>query len=104
LVGLNQIQRKDELGLSHFDLIVTVRPPSPPKPITINPEAESLLDAALDLLTGRPDVSVNFASAQRETTVFLQKRWSEWIAKRRIIIPDHAVDGLNLIWFFRSRH
>jgi len=89
---------KDQLGLSPSDLIVTVRPPATEAHYH-NPEAESLLNAALDLLTSRPDVSVILLPRNERQTAVLRKRWSEWIAKRRIIIPDHAVDGLNLIWF-----
>jgi predicted glycosyltransferase len=89
---------KDQLGLSHSDLIVTVRPPASEAHYH-NPEAESLLDAALEFLTGRPDVSVILLPRNERQNAALRKRWSEWIAKRRIIIPGHAVDGLNLIWF-----
>ena len=88
----------DQLGLNHSDLIVTVRPPATEAHYH-NSEAESLLDAALDLLTGRPDVSVILLPRNERQKTVLQEDWSEWIAKRRIIIPDQAVDGLNLIWF-----
>jgi len=29
----------------------------------------------------------------------LRNRWGKWIANRKIVIPEHVVDGLNLIWF-----
>jgi predicted glycosyltransferase len=89
---------KGQLGLRNSDLIVTVRPPAEEAHYH-NPEAESLLDATLNLLTGKPDVSVILLPRNERQDASLRKRWSEWIAKRRIIIPDHAVDGLNLIWF-----
>ena len=25
--------------------------------------------------------------------------WPEWCKERKIIVPDHAVDGLNLVWY-----
>jgi uncharacterized protein len=28
----------------------------------------------------------------------LRKDWAQWIQNRKIIIPEHVVDGLNLIW------
>ena len=28
----------------------------------------------------------------------LRKQWRKWIENRKIIIPEHVVDGLNLIW------
>ena len=29
----------------------------------------------------------------------LRETWGEWIANDKIMIPEHAVDGINLIWF-----
>lgn len=89
---------KAQLGLGNSDLIVTVRPPADEAHYH-NPEAEFLLDAALDLLTGKPDATTILLPRNERQDAVLRKRWAEWIAKRRIIIPDHAVDGLNLIWF-----
>ena len=28
----------------------------------------------------------------------LRKTWGTWISSGRILIPEHAVDGLNLVW------
>lgn len=28
----------------------------------------------------------------------MQKEWGDWIAKDKIILPEHGIDGLNLIW------
>jgi hypothetical protein len=79
-------------------LTVTVRPPATEAHYH-NPEAELLLDAALDLLTSNPDVTVILLPRNERQSAALRKRWSEWITKRRIIIPERAVDGLNLIWY-----
>lgn len=88
---------KDQLGLSHSDLIVTVRPPATEAHYH-NSESELLLDAALDFLMSSPEVSVILLPRNERQQAGLEKRWAEWIAKRRIIIPSRAVDGLNLIW------
>jgi uncharacterized protein len=89
---------KEQLGLSDSGLIVTVRPPADEAHYH-NPEADALLDAALDLLTAKPDVTMVLLPRNERQEAALRKRWPEWIANRRIIIPDRAVDGLNLIWF-----
>jgi predicted glycosyltransferase len=88
---------KDQLGVSEKDLLVTVRPPATEAHYH-NSDAEGLLDAALHFLTSKPDVAVILLPRNERQDAFLRKRWSEWIAKRRIIIPDRALDGLNLIW------
>jgi len=89
---------KDRLGLQDSSLIVTVRPPADEAHYH-NPEAETLLNAALNLLTSKHDVSVVLLPRNERQEAALRKRWSEWIDKRRIVIPNQAVDGLNLICF-----
>lgn len=89
---------REQLGLSPTDLVVTVRPPADEAHYH-NPKAESLLDAALNLLTSKPDISVILLPRNERQEAVLRKRWAEWISKRRIVIPAQVVDGLNLIWF-----
>lgn len=89
---------KDQLGLGQADLIVTVRPPATEAHYH-NPEAEPLLEAALELLMSYNNSAVILLPRNERQSAVLRKRWSEWIAKRRIVIPGRAVDGLNLIWF-----
>jgi predicted glycosyltransferase len=88
---------RGQLGIAETDLVVTVRPPATQAHYH-NAEAESLLDAALDHLTQRPDTRIILLPRNRQQAVELGNQWSAWIAKRKIIIPEHVVDGLNLIW------
>jgi predicted glycosyltransferase len=89
---------RGQLGLNAADLVVTVRPPATEAHYH-NPEADVLLDAALNLLTHRPDVRVILLPRNETQAHTLRKQWAKWIANRKIIIPEHVVDGLNLIWF-----
>jgi predicted glycosyltransferase len=89
---------KAQLGLNQTDLVVTVRPPATEAHYH-NPEAEKLLDAVLDLLTHHPDVRVILVPRNEKQVHMLRMRWDRWIANRKIIIPEHVVNGLNLIWF-----
>ena len=89
---------KSELGLRSEDLVVTVRPPATEAHYH-NPEAEVLLDAALNLLMERPEVRVILLPRNERQAKVLRKHWAKWIEKRKIVIPEKVVDGLNLIWF-----
>ena len=89
---------RHELGLDGTDLVVTVRPPATEAHYH-NAEAEVLLDAALNLLIDRPDVRVILLPRNHAQAVILRAQWAKPIAARRIVIPAHALDGLNLIWF-----
>jgi predicted glycosyltransferase len=88
---------RSELGLSSGDLVVTVRPPATEAHYH-NAEAEVLLDAALDLIVERADARVILMPRNEKQAKLLRKDWAKWIESRKIIIPDHVVDGLNLIW------
>ena len=88
---------KAQLGLHPSDLTVTVRPPATEAHYH-NPEAEQLFDAALKLLTERPDVRVILLPRNDKQGRVLRQQWGKAIADRKIIIPERAVDGLDLIW------
>jgi uncharacterized protein len=88
---------RTHLGLAETDLVVTVRPPATEAHYH-NPEAEVLLEGVLDLLTQTPDVRVVLVPRNDSQVQLLRARWSQWVSDRKIIIPDHVVNGLNLIW------
>lgn len=88
---------KADLGLSDADLVVTVRPPATEAHYH-NAQAETLLDEALNLLTKQPDVRVILVPRNSAQANSLKKQWGKWIENKKIIIPAHVVDGLNLIW------
>jgi uncharacterized protein len=88
---------RQQLGIDETDLVVTVRPPASEAHYH-NAEAESLLDAALNLLNERLHVRTILLPRNARQADELRKQWGTWIAKRKIVIPDRVVDGLNLIW------
>jgi len=89
---------RTQLGLDETDLVVTVRPPATEAHYH-NSEAEGLLKGVLDLLTQRPDVRVVLVPRNESQAQTLRMQWSTCIADRKILIPEHVVNGLNLIWF-----
>ena len=88
---------KGQLGLLPNDLIVTVRPPATEAHYH-NAEAETLFDSALNLLFEQPDVRVVLLPRNGRQAKALRQVWGTAIAKRKIVIPEHVVDGLDLIW------
>jgi len=88
---------KKELGISATDLLVTVRPPATEAHYH-NPESDKLMRAELDFLTKRQDVRVVLLPRNDRQSVTLRKEWGDCIAQGKIVIPEHVLDGLNLIW------
>jgi hypothetical protein len=35
---------------------------------------------------------------EKKQTAWVRSNWAEWCNSGKIIIPEHVVDGLNLIW------
>ena len=89
---------KIQLDFDQHDIVVTVRPPATEAHYH-NPEAEVLLDAALNFLTQAPDVRVILLPRNESQARTLRETWGKWITNEKIMIPEHAVDGINLIWF-----
>jgi hypothetical protein len=87
------------LGVSQQDILVTVRPPATEAHYH-NPEAELLFVEVVELLGANPHVRMvilpRTAGQQRR---FVETRWPRWCADGTVIVPNRAVDGLNLVWF-----
>jgi predicted glycosyltransferase len=52
----------------------------------------------LKFLIKSPDVRVVLLPRNKSQAKILRQTWAEWIASRKIVIPEHVMDGLNLIW------
>jgi len=89
---------RNQLGFDEENIVVTVRPPAIEAHYH-NPEADVLLDAALNFLTHAPYVRVILLPRNEDQARTLRETWGEWITNHKIVIPGHAVDGINLIWF-----
>jgi len=88
----------EELGISESELIVTIRPPATEAHYH-NPESELLFEATINFL-GKQDNTrlVILPRNEKKQTAWVKSNWPEWCATRKIIFPEHVVDGLNLIW------
>ena len=88
---------KKRLGISRNSLLITIRPPATEAHYH-NPEAEILLKAALDGFVADPETQIILLPRNERQAAELRKEWRDAIAKLKIVIPEHAEDGMNLIW------
>jgi len=88
----------NELGLNGEDFIITMRPPATEAHYH-NPESEKLFVAVVEFLVQNPVVKIVILPRnEKKQTAWIKDMWSESYQTGKIIIPDHAVNGLNLIW------
>jgi predicted glycosyltransferase len=87
-----------ELDLDETRILATIRPPATEAHYH-NPKSESLFVAVVDYLGTFPELQMVILPRNEVTqTEFIKTTWSDWCRSRKIVIPDHVVDGLNLIW------
>jgi predicted glycosyltransferase len=87
-----------DLGIGKDDLVVTLRPPATEAHYH-NPESEELFAATLRMLRGKPHVRVVTLPRNARQKKQLQEEWADLISTGLMVIPDAALDGLNLVWF-----
>ena len=87
----------NELGLSRNNLIITIRPPAT-EAHYFSMESERLFESAMDFLSKLENVQMVLLPRNEKQKTFINRKWASWITDRKIVIPKHAVDGLNLIW------
>lgn len=78
-------------------ILVTVRPPATEAHYH-NPESEALFFESMRMLNSRPDVVVVLLPRNERQTQWCHQKLPDCFSSGRVIIPDHALDGLNLIW------
>ena len=85
------------LGVRQDEIIATVRPPATEAHYH-NPEGEEFLAETLRYLLDHPGARVVMLPRNENQATVLRSQWTRAIDEGRIIIPEHAVEGLNLIW------
>lgn len=85
-----------ELNLSPERLIVTIRPPATEAHYH-NPEGEQLFVDVINFLAPANATLVVLPRNDKQKD-FINRRWPELCSQGIVRIPDHVVDGLNLIW------
>ena len=89
---------KDTLGLQPAAIVVLIRPPATEAHYH-NPESEKLLMAVFKLLGAHPEVKTILLPRTHRQEADLRQASPDLFAAGRIVVPKHAVDGLNLIWY-----
>lgn len=87
-----------QLGISPKNLIVTVRPPATEAHYH-NPESEILFAETMRRLAENPNIRAVTLPRNSRQRHQLQESWSDLLAAGCMIIPDSAVNGLNLLWY-----
>ena len=89
---------KKDLGLNEKEIVVTIRPPATEAHYH-NPQSEALFLTAVNYLGKQGNVKMVILPRYDVQRLSIRNQWPEWCENGKVIIPEHVLDGLNLIWF-----
>jgi predicted glycosyltransferase len=89
---------REELGFTKEDVVVTIRPPASDAHYH-NPMSDGLFRDVVEFLGNINRVRMVMLPRNKNQATSLRGQWPRLITTSKIVIPDHAVDGLNLMWF-----
>jgi len=78
-------------------IYVTIREPATEAHYFV-PESEKLFEFVMDYLLTLDNVFIVLLARNRKRREYCSKRWETLLNKKRLIVPEHAVDGLSLLW------
>ena len=87
-----------ELGLDPDNVIATVRPPATEAHYH-NPESEKFFIRFMERASAERNVQMVLLPRNRRQLDDLKERFPHWFTPGKTIVPDKAVDGMNLIWY-----
>jgi predicted glycosyltransferase len=88
---------RQELRLSDDDVIVTVRPPATEAHYH-NPESDIFFIRFMDRVYRTPGVKAVLLPRNKAQETQIKANWPQWFGDSKVVVPQGAVDGLNLLW------
>jgi predicted glycosyltransferase len=87
-----------QLGLDDGRLVVTIRPPATEAHYHV-PESDELFEEVLNYLGDLPDVKMILLPRNDRQAAAIRKARPELFSSGKVTVPNHVVDGLNLVWY-----
>lgn len=87
----------DKFNLKDGSIITTVRPPATEAHYH-NSESDKLFAAFMDRVCTSPKIKIILLPRNKNQEAQIRSNWPEWFKDSKVIIPNEAVDGLNLLW------
>jgi len=86
-----------ELGVDPDKVVVTVRPPATDAHYH-NAESEVLFNHVIEWIAVHPGAVMVVLPRNKKQEKSVREKWPELIEQGKMVIPRHALLGLNLIW------
>lgn len=86
-----------KLGIDTAEVVVTVRPPATEAHYH-SCRSDELFEATIAHVSAHPRTRMVLLPRNERQEHAVRDRWPELFEAGKIVIPDHVIDGLNLIW------
>ena len=86
------------LGIKSSYIVITIRPPATEAHYH-NKNSEIIFESVVDFLCSKKNTYIILIPRTKRQEASIRKMWANQISRKRIIIPDRAVNGLDLIWY-----
>ncbi len=86
-----------QLNLNGDNIVVTVRPPANEAHYH-NPESDELFVAIMNRVCSTPRITAILLPRNKLQEAQIRKDWPQWFEGSKVVIPQQAVNGLNLLW------
>ncbi|GBD89442.1 hypothetical protein BMS3Abin04_00147 [bacterium BMS3Abin04] len=87
----------EKLGLDTSKIICVLRPPASDAHYH-NPKSDILFEETVNYFSKIPDVLMVMLPRDEHQKKIIRGKWLRKIQENKIIIPDHVVNALNLMW------
>jgi len=87
----------EEVGVRQDDLIVTLRPPATSAHYHLE-ASDDAFSEALGYLLEHPEVKIVLLPRTAQQAEACRRTWKEAFRQKKIVVPERAVDGVNLSW------
>ena len=86
-----------QLNLNGDNIVVTVRPPANEAHYH-NPESDELFIAFMKRVCSTLGITAILLPRNKLQEAQIRNKWPQWFKDAKVIIPQQAVNGLNLLW------
>lgn len=89
---------KEELGIDDNKIAITIRPPATEAHYFCQ-DSEMLFEASMEFLLKKDEIQLILLPRNKKQEDFVKQKWINAFKSKKIIIPEHAINGLDLMWY-----
>ena len=88
----------DELKIDENKIVITIRPPATEAHYFCAASGE-LFDASMRYFLQKEEIQLILLPRNKKQEEFVKETWPSAVQSGKVILPDHAVNGLDLMWY-----